>query len=464
MSVTETFAVWAAETPDIRAEGPLGKARDAVMDTIGVIIAGAPDKAAQSVRRAASAWGDGNSTVIGQSKRLAAPWAALANGTAAHALDFDDSFPPVAGHSSAVMVPALLALGEARGASGHAILDAYIVGLEIQARVGQSVNFEHYRRGWHSTSTVATIGTAAGCARLMGLDADGMRNAISIAVSTAAGSKRQFGSMVKPMHAGLAAKNAVMAAGLAAEGIEGNEEPLDGKWGFRELFAGEDSPGFEAALATLGDPLAIDEFGLSPKIYPCCASTHRSLDAVLSMRAANGLNAADVKEIVTVVPPMNFDNLRFSDPQSEMERRFSMQYCLATAMTNGKVALGDFRPGGETPADVGQFMAKVDMRSHDGAVTRANPAAKEATLVEMHLTNGETLSASVENQKGDGTQPLSDADYADKFLDCAADAMTPGDAVRLHGDIMGFNGLDSIGAVMDTLRDLPIGAPKAAAE
>ena len=125
-------------------EGPpwsiLDMARDAVLDTVGVMIAGASDQAAKRVRRAVALWGNGPSTVVGQPETLAAPWAALANGTAAHVLDFDDSFSPVSGHSSAVMVPALLALAEAEGVSGHAILDAYVVGLEIQARVGQSVN------------------------------------------------------------------------------------------------------------------------------------------------------------------------------------------------------------------------------------------------------------------------------------------------------------------------------------
>ncbi len=464
MPVTETLAIWAAETPDIRAAAPLAKARDAVLDTIGCIVAGAPDDAARAVRRAVSAWGDGPCTVIGQSARLAAPWAAMANGTAAHALDFDDSFPPVSGHSSAVLVPALLALAESLDASGHAVLDAYIVGLEIQARIGQAVNLEHYRRGWHSTSTVAAIGTAAGCARLMGLDAAGMGNAISIAVSTAAGSKRQFGSMVKPMHAGMAAKNAVMAAGLAARGMAGNAEPLDGKWGFRELFAGPDSPGFELALKSLGAPLAIEEFGLSPKIYPCCASTHRALDGVLAMRAQNGLRADDVERISTVVPPINFDNLRFSDPRGEMEKRFSMQYCVATAMTKGAVVLDDFRPGGEIPAEVGRFMAKVEMRVHDGPITRADPSAKEATIVALDLTGGETLTATVDSQKGDGAHPLSDADYAAKFLDCVADA-APGDtAARLHGAIMKFDGQERIGAIMDSLRGLYDDAAQAAAE
>jgi len=464
MPVTETLAIWAAETPDIRASGPLAKARDAVLDTIGCIVAGAPDDAAQAVRRTVSMWGVGPCSVIGQSARLAAPWAAMANGTAAHALDFDDSFPPVSGHSSAVMVPALLALAEALGASGHAVLDAYIVGLEIQARIGQSVNFEHYRRGWHSTSTVATIGTAAGCARLMGLDAAGMRNAISIGVSTAAGSKRQFGSMVKPMHAGMAAKNAVMAAGLAAEGVAGNEEPLDGKWGFRDLFAGPDSPGFDAALDALGAPLAIEEFGLSPKIYPCCASTHRSLDGLLAMRAEKGLRANDVAGITTIVPPINFDNLRFPDPHSEMEKRFSMQYCLATAMAKGAVVLEDFRPGGETPADVARFMTKVDMRVHDGPVTQADPAARESTIVTLRLTNGETLTTTVEHQKGHASQPLSDADYAAKFQDCVAGAATKDAAARLHAEIMGFDGLNRIGGLMESVRGLSADAPKAAPE
>jgi len=254
-----------------------------------------------------------------------------------------------------------------------------------------------------------------------------------------------------------------MAACLAAQGVAGNEEPLDGKWGFRELFAGPDSPGFEAALASLGAPLAIEEFGLSPKIYPCCASTHRSLDAVLTMRAQKGLSADDVARVTTIVPPINFDNLRFSDPHSEMEKRFSMQYCLATAMTRGAVMLGDFRPGGETPADVARFMAKVEMRVHDGPVTRADPAAKEPTIVELHLTSGEKLTSTVESQKGDGSQPLSDGDYAAKFLDCAAAA--PKDAAaRLHETIMGIDGLDRIGAIMDSLRDLSAGAQEAAAE
>ncbi len=448
MSVTKKLATWAAETPDIRASGPLDKARDAVLDTIGVMIAGAPDKAAQRVRRAVAMWGEGPSTVVGQAQRLAAPWAALANGTAAHALDFDDSFSPVSGHSSAVMVPALLALAEQEGISGHALLDAYVVGLEIQARVGQSVNVEHYKRGWHATSTVATIGTAAGCARLLGLNTDGMRNAISIAVSTAAGSKRQFGTMAKPMHAGLAAKNAVMAAGLASAGIEASEEPLDGKWGFRDLYAGDASPGFDAALAALGNPLAIEEFGLSPKSYPCCASTHTSLDGLLALKAEHQFGADEVESISTAVPPINFNNLMYADPQSEMEKRFSMQYCLSVAMTHGEVVLGDFSPGSEMPSEVRDFMSKVEMIKHDTPDTKP----PTPTALDIRLRDGRTLSTEVAFTRGQKLAPLSDSDYARKFLNCAEAGIDSAAAAEMHKAILTLDTLGSIDGVMAPLR------------
>lgn len=457
MSVTENFATWAAETPDIRDTSALNKARDAFLDTIGVMIAGAPDEGAQSVWRAVSNWGEGASSVVGHSKRLSAPWAALANGTAGHALDFDDSFSPLSGHASAVLVPALLALGEEKGASGHALLDAYLVGLEIQARVGQGVNVEHYKRGWHATATVATIGAAAGCGRLLGLDAAKMRNAISIAVSMAAGTKKQFGSMAKPMHAGLAAKNAIMAAGIAEAGLEANPETLDGKWSFRDLYAGDDSPGYEKAVASLGNPLAIEEFGLSPKSYPCCASTHRSLDGLLALKAEHDLKADDVVAIRTVVPPIAVNNLRFSDPQSEMEKRFSMHYCLSTAMTHGEVVVNDFRPGAEIPDEVKAFMPKVEMLAHEGADT----VPPTPTTIDIALRDGRTLSKVIDTTRGQKALPLVDDDYARKFLGCAAVALDSATASRLHEQLMSFDTLASIGDALAPLRAEPAAAAAA---
>jgi len=160
-------------------------------------------------------WGDGPCTVMGSEVRLAAPWAALANGTAAHALDFDDNFDPAKAHASAVLVPAILALAEQERASGRACLDAYIAGLQIMGRVGQGVNPAHRNRGWHATGTVGAIGAAAACARLLRLPEREAAFALSIATSLAGGFMAQFGTMTKPVHAGFAAQAGVMAAASA---------------------------------------------------------------------------------------------------------------------------------------------------------------------------------------------------------------------------------------------------------
>ena len=247
MSITRALAEWSAGAPPLKGEPGLTLARNAFIDIVACLIAGADDAAPRRAFAAVADLGPGPATVVGQKQSLPAPHAALVNGTAAHALDFDDNFHPLAGHATAVLAPALLALAEERGAGGSAVLDAYAVGLEVIGRIGDGVNLQHYERGWHSTSTVGAIGAAAACARLMGLDADGVQRAISLGSSLAGGSKRQFGTMAKPLHAGFAAQHGLLAARLAAAGVSATAEPLDGPWGFRDLFAGPDSPGFRQA-------------------------------------------------------------------------------------------------------------------------------------------------------------------------------------------------------------------------
>jgi 2-methylcitrate dehydratase PrpD len=198
MSVIGTLAAWAAETPDDWSPLALARARDAVEDLFACMIAGTEDEATVRVRSAIAHWGGDGATVAGQAARAAAPWAAFANGTAAHALDFDDNFLPSMTHASAVLVSALLAVGEGAGASGRRLLDVYIVGLEMHAKLGLGVNRSHYNMGWHATSTIGTIGTAAACARLLDLDARQPGNAMSLGVSMASGVKVQFGSNAKP--------------------------------------------------------------------------------------------------------------------------------------------------------------------------------------------------------------------------------------------------------------------------
>ena len=239
---TLRLSAWCSETSRQWSRAALDGARRAFVDTIAVMLAGQDEACTAGVRRAVALWGEGSCHVFGGTS-LPAPWAALVNGTAAHALDYDDVLDPAMSHPSAALVPAILALAENRGASGIDCLDAYLVGFEVQARLGEAMNLVHYKRGWHTTLSLGSMSVAAACARLMQLDTKQTAMAISLATSMAGGSKRQFGSMAKPLHAGLAAKNGLVAAQLAASGVTGVDEPLEERWGYIDLMAGDTAPG-----------------------------------------------------------------------------------------------------------------------------------------------------------------------------------------------------------------------------
>src|SRR6267142_1044663 len=265
-SAIETIAAWSHSAS---AFSPLARRRaiDAIADTIGCMVAGVDDFSTQAVRRAVATQLSisGESPVMGGGRAPAAI-AAMVNGTAAHALDYDDNFHPAISHASAVLVPALLAAAWPMKISGRALVDAYLVGLEAQAAVGIGVNPSHYTAGWHSTSTCGAIGTAAGVSRLIGLDAAAMARAMSMAVSLASGIKGQFGTPAKPFHAGMAARNAVEAAALGRAGMTGRFDILETAQGFRDLFGGPDAAGWDGL--SLGQPPAIESHGVIPKRHP----------------------------------------------------------------------------------------------------------------------------------------------------------------------------------------------------
>jgi len=240
--VTESIAPLAAIGRFVVDAVPPPAARSiaarAFLDTVGVILAGVPEEASRIVRDVVAEEHGAGATVIGTTMLASPSNAALANGTAAHALDFDDMCFVSLAHPSAPLVPACIAAAEPVAASGRAVLDAYFIGFEIEARLGRVMNPRHYERGWHCTSTLGTIGAAAACGRLLGLDASAAARALAIAASEASGLKENFGTMVKPLHAGLAARNGVLAALLAKRGMTASAQALDGAQGFLHAFDG----------------------------------------------------------------------------------------------------------------------------------------------------------------------------------------------------------------------------------
>lgn len=428
-SIIEAIARWSRSGAEFSDLARL-RARHAIADTIGCALAGAGDPSVQAVRAAfAGSIADGPRCTMVGGGQAAEALSALVNGTAAHALDYDDNFRPACSHASAVLVPALLGVALNRGATGRMLVDAYLIGLEAQAAVGRGVNPPHYAAGWHSTSTVGCIGTAAGVAWLRGLDEAGIARAMSLAVSMAAGVKGQFGTPAKPLHAGLAARNAVEAAALAECGMTGRTDILEAPQGFRELFGGPDAAGWDEV--SIGAPHVIESEGLMPKRHPCCGSAHNAVDIVLDLKAQHGFTAAEVTTVETLVGLVNQRNLAYPDPTDEMQARFSMQYCIALALRKDRLELSDFTAAAVGAGPVRALLPRVAMSAHSAEDERAagRPLPHRVTI---RLADGRVLSGERGEAKGTIADPFDDADRRDKFADCCRGTLDVGAADRLH--------------------------------
>ena len=393
----------------------LEMARNAVIDTIGCLLAGRSNESTVAVRRAFQAELPDEPVQLVYGSSTSASVVALANATAAHALDFDDNFHPARAHASAVLVPALLSLVRPQSnISGIDFLEAYLTGLEAQAAIGYGVNPAHYNRGWHGTSTVGAMGAAAGVTRLLGGNSEEVAHAISIAASMASGLKGQFGTPTKPLHAGFAARNAVDAARLAMSGMRGSVDILEKRQGFLDLFGTADSRGWSDWCAD--DASVIETRGLVVKQHPCCASTHRAIDAALDLKLQYALVADDIAAIETKVGISAFRNLAFDDPLDEMEARFSMQYCLATAFVKGRLSLEDFTPKALQQSAARQLMPRIKMTAYTEEEERGQERLPHVVFVT--LRDGRVLQRTRLHARGALQDPLTEDQRQAKFNDC----------------------------------------------
>jgi 2-methylcitrate dehydratase PrpD len=416
------------------------RAATAFLDTAGVTLAGAVEPAARSVHATITS-GDGACAVWGTTLRTSATDAALANGTAAHALDYDDMCFVSLAHPSAPLVPAVLAAGELRGAKGAAALDAYVIGFEIEARLGTVMNPRHYERGWHCTSTLGVIGAAAAASRLLGLDAAQTEHALGIAASAASGLKENFGSMVKPLHAGLAARDGVLAALLARAGLTSSARALDGPQGFLHAMDSE-TDDLASATQDLGTRWEILDTGITMKLYPSCAATHPPLDALLELRAAERLTPDVVEAIDVDVDRITPTILLYAQPATPLEAKFSLQFCAAAAIVRGKVGIDTFTDEGLEDRAVRALMARVTMRADD-ALGRDAPPLTHAR-VRVRLRDGRTLEREVRGARGMPERPASDAEVDAKFMACATRALPDDRARRALACLRRFEALTDV--------------------
>jgi 2-methylcitrate dehydratase PrpD len=445
VNATRRLAEFVSGTPSSNiADEARVQARRALLDTLGVTLAGAFEEASKiAADMVREQGGAEEAAVLGHGFRAPASEAALVNGTAGHALDFDDVSMSMRGHPSVPLVPAILAVGEKLGSSGRDAIDAFVLGFEVQCKLGRLISGPHYTLGWHPTSTFGAIGAAAACARLGDLDATRTQAALGITASLASGARRNFGSMTKPLHAGWAARNGVIAADLAARGFTADAEALEAPDGWLNAASGGSE--FDTrALDRLGDPWEVVSPGIGVKLYPCCYFTHLSIDAALQLRESLGGDIEGLSEIHASVSPGTMMVLRKTLPESGLEGKFSLEYCIAAALHDGAVSLGSFTDDAVTRPEVRRLTEIVTI-TEDGPPSKI-PLGGSA-LITARFADGRTAaSPRTEIPRGDPANPLSWEQLAAKFADCATPVLSP-DSTKEAIAMIGA--LDEIGDVSE---------------
>jgi 2-methylcitrate dehydratase PrpD len=413
MEVTETIARFVVDTQyEKLLPAVLAAAKTALLDCLGVALAGSREESAiicaEIARQEESVT---QSTVFGQGFRSSAVQAAFVNGTAAHALDFDHSI--YLGQPTSALIPAVMALGESLGAHGRNVLEAYVAGFEATAKLARSIP-EKGRGGWHSAGTLGTLGATLTCAKLLRLDADKLRMALGIATSMASGVVCNYGTMTKPLDAGLAARSGVLAAKIAQKGYTANAQSIESETGFYGAFLS--LPADPAPLEELGNSYDLER-DLRIKPYPCGGLAHNAIDAVLELRSRHGITAEMVEVIEVEVAKHAYRRLVIRVPQTGLQGKFCMGYLLARALIDGNVSLDAFTDAAVRERPVLELAERVHM-SLNSEYAESSTGARPSTVT-VRLKNGQALSRRVEHAKGGPEIPLSAQELHGKFVDCA---------------------------------------------
>ncbi|MEO8541474.1 MAG: MmgE/PrpD family protein [bacterium] len=338
-------------------------AKHCLMDWLGVTIAGSSEPLAVMLRDEVLADGGvAQATLFGTGQRVTAKQAALVNGAASHALDFDDVHLAMSGHPSVPIWPALLALAEWRGGSGRDVLTAFAAGYEMECRIGMLVMPSHYSTGFHSTGTLGAFGAAAACAHLLGFDSEQWGRTMGIAGAQAAGLKSMFGTMCKPLHAGKAATNGLFAALMAERGFTSNPEVLETVQGFAATQSS--GPNVERALAGLGDHYCVRDTLF--KYYAACYGTHESINGVFYIKDDHKLRPEDIDRIDLVVPEGHLLMCNIEQPATGLEGKFSLRYAASLAMFEMDAAESRFTNEYVKREDIGAMMQRVHVTPQTG--------------------------------------------------------------------------------------------------
>jgi 2-methylcitrate dehydratase PrpD len=361
--------------------------------------------------------GAADATLVGLGGKTAVTNAALANGVFGHVLDYDDTNQIFIGHGSVVIVPAILALAEKLGSSGEDILTAYMVGTEVQWKLGEALVDcgDHYAKGWHSTGTIGAFGATAAATKLLGLSEDESAHAFGIAASEVGGFQEQFGTHCKPFHAGRANEVGVRAALLAKGGFTSARSAFEGKVGWLKLVAEKYDL---SKIDGFGKPWGILEEtfgrGMNLKAHPVCASALGAVEGMQALIAAHGFTAADVDTIECGVRPHSLNILMYHEPRTGLQAKFSAEYWPAITLLRGRLGLREITDEVVSQAEVQALIRKVRVYP-DPSITVSTARVN----IKVTLRDGRTVSEAYFPAKGATDNPFTREELVDKFNECA---------------------------------------------
>jgi 2-methylcitrate dehydratase PrpD len=362
-------------------------AKQCVLDWIGVTIGGISEPVVQHVRAEVLAEGGSpRAMLLGSGEKVSLLQAALVNGVAAHALDFDDVSPAMDGHPSGPVLPALFAVAEDAGLDGPALLTAFVAAFETECRVGRLMAPAHYAAGWHATGTVGTFGAAAACASALGLDEGQWRAALGIAGTQAAGLKSMFGTMCKPLHAGKAAANGLLAARLAARGFTADDSVLDTPQGFALTQTTSRNAG-----AVLDRPA--EDFDIRDVIfkdYAACFFTHSSIEGVRRLVDQHRLAPEDVANVCLQVPPQHLTACNIASPATPLEGKFSLRFTAALALAGVRPDIHAFTEARLTDPVL------TSLRDRVRVIADPTMTSTSISRVQVTTDSGQVLTAAVD--------------------------------------------------------------------
>jgi len=423
---------------DVRA-----KALEHIVDGIAVMLAGSrTDCAGRLAGLVRDRDGRPASTVIGFGFKSIPSDAAMVNGTSGHADDYDDtqlSTSPdriygLMTHPTVPVLAAALAVGEIVGCSGSDLLDAFIAGFEVECKIAETIKPDHYRRGFHSTGTIGAFGAFAASGRLLELSELELRHALGIVASLTSGIRVNFGTMTKPLHAGMAASNGVTASMLAMRGFTADENALDGRWGFMEILGHGSDP--ELMVGRMANPYALVYPGATFKMYPCGCLGQPSMDAMLEIVLEEDLKPEDVREIRLRAGPNILEPLRYSEPVTGLQAKFSLNFALASILLRRRAGLREYTTEFVTRPDVVDVMRRV-RTIHDDEIASMG-VEKMRSILEVELVDGRIVRRTAEEYRGTPEKPFMGHEVDEKFMECASFKMDEGKAREVLGVIRGL--------------------------